>query len=341
MELPKSYFACVLHRPGDDWSLQEVELKPPQPGEILIKIRCCGFCHTDLSTQAGHLGSMVQWPTTPGHEIVGDVVAIGDNVKQWKIGDRVGGSWHGGHDLTCRPCTEGHFQGCEKQVINGIHKPGGFAEYCTLRSEAVVALPKDLNPVDAAPLLCAGVTMFTSMRHQNVRPGETVAIQGLGGLGHLGVQYAAKMGYSVVVISGDASKENDAFALGAHHFIDAKAKDAACELKKLGGAQLIVITAPNPNIIGQYTDCLKWGGKLLVLAPVDGVVLNAAHLIHNSCSVGGWHAGSALDCQYTVEFSQLTGIKPMVDVFPFSQVKEAANLVASGKCRYRVVLTMD
>lgn len=253
-------------------------------------------------------GTRTKWPTVLGHEFVGDVVDVGPGVARWSVGDRVGGTWHGGHDGTCRQCNQGFFQGCVNQAITGVSRAGGcqcpprprassppplaseltagdaVAEYCNVRSEAAVRLSKDADPVQIASFLCAGLTVFNAIRHQEFRPGETVVIQGIGGLGHLGIQYARKMGYRVVAVSTGDAKRAFAMQLGAHHYINSSADDVVEQINKLGGAKLVVLTAPNRDVMGQYASCLTWQGKLLVLSrkcpPSPGhgpLLLSAAH----------------------------------------------------------------
>ncbi|PHH58725.1 hypothetical protein CDD81_4738 [Ophiocordyceps australis] len=341
MTIVDTYRACVLDEPGGAWALRQVALQPPKQGEILVKVICCGFCQTDVSTREGGLGTRAKWPVVPGHEFIGDIVELGPGVSKWSIGDRVGGAWHGGHDGTCRQCNHGFFQGCDNQAVNGVSRAGGFAEYCNLRSEAAVRIPKDADPVETASLLCAGVTIFNAMRQQKVLPGETVAIQGLGGLGHLGIQYARKMGFRVVAISTSDSKKELALQLGAHHYINTSKTPVVEELKKLGGAKMVVLTAPDTSLMGQYAAALTWQGKLVVLAPVGDFSVNATDLVHNSCSVGGWHAGHALDCEEAIDFAHLEGIRCMVERFPFEKIEEAAEHLHGSKARFRIVLTMQ
>ncbi|CAG9983303.1 unnamed protein product [Clonostachys byssicola] len=338
--LPESYLACVLEGPKAPWRLERVPLRLPRTHEILIKVECCGLCHTDLSTQAGELGPMVQWPTIPGHEIVGTIVALGPNVTRFVVGDRAGGTWHGGHDGLCRQCCQGFPQGCSNQIINGVSKQGGLGEYCILREEAVVRLSRDAKATDLAPLLCAGVTLFNSLRHHGIKPGETVVIQGVGGLGHLGIQYARKMGFRVVVLSSTSSKHADARELGAHHFICSESADVAAEVNKLGGAKLIIVTAPN-SIVEQYTKCLQWQGKIVILASINNMHLDATQLLRTSSSICGWHAGSPMDCEEAIEVSRLYEIQAVTECFPLSRIQEAVDHLRKGLARYRVVVTMD
>ncbi|KJZ79676.1 hypothetical protein HIM_01145 [Hirsutella minnesotensis 3608] len=340
MALPHTYRACVLDKPQDNWQLRDVPMRHPKKGEILIKIKCCGFCLTDTDTQAGSLGSRVRWPIVPGHEFIGEVVEVGQGVTKWTVGDVVGGSWHGGHDGTCRQCNQGFFQGCENQIVNGVHRDGGFAEYCNLRSEAATRIPKDVDPVQAASFLCAGVSVFNSMRHQRVMPGETVVVQGIGGLGHLAIQFARKMGYRVIAVSTSDSKRDLAMELGAHHFINSTEKDVTEEILKLGGAKLVLLTAPVPSLMSQYVNCLTWQGKVLIVVANGDITISLNHLVLASCSITGWHAGHAQDCEDAINFARLHDIRCMVETFPLEKIHEAAEHLTSSKARFRVVLTI-
>ncbi|KAF5018570.1 hypothetical protein F66182_9444 [Fusarium sp. NRRL 66182] len=325
--LPQTYRACLLKQPTGPWQLQQLDLGPPKKGEVLVKVRTCGFCITDIGVWAGALGPLTSWPVVPGHEIVGDVVELGPDVDAFRIGDRVGGLYHGGQDGTCKTCQQGFPQGCQQKVTNGVSKHGGS-----------VKVPTDVEPVSLAPFLCAGVTAFNSIRHQNIQPGEIVAIQGVGGVGHLAIQYARKMGYHVVAISSGDSKRELAAQLGSHEYIDASKQDPVEALLKLGGAKMVVCTAPDANTIGQYVAALQWQGKLLILAPVPDVAINTGMLVLKSASVVGWNAGHGQDFLDAWNFAELHGIKCLVEEFPLESISEAATHVMSGKAKLRVVL---
>lgn len=262
--LPKTYRAAVFKTKGGPLTIETLELKDPPEGEVLIKVETCGVCHSDEMARHGVMGG--GFPLTPGHEMIGHVVAITPSEKRWKIGDRIGGSWHGGHDGTCKACVQGFFQMCDNEQVNGITRNGGYAEYCSVRSEAAVPIPIHLDAAETAPLLCAGVTVFNSMRRLQVQPGSLVGVQGLGGLGHLAIQYANKFGFRVAAISRGADKEKFARELGAHEYIDTGSTDPAEALQKLGGAAMIVSTAPNAAAISPLLKGLGIQGKLLVLA---------------------------------------------------------------------------
>ncbi|KAF1962052.1 alcohol dehydrogenase [Byssothecium circinans] len=336
--IPKTARAVVLDAPNAPWAIKEVPVPVPAAGEILIKVLACGVCHSDTVIQAGHMGT---YPRIPGHEIIGTVVALGEGEKKWKVGDRVGGGWHGGHDGSCTPCGRGFFQACKNVTINGIFRDGGFAEYTTLRTEATVRIPPSAPAADYAPLLCAGVTCYNGIRKMNITPGDTVAIQGVGGVGHLGIQYSRKMGYRTVAISSGADKRDFAKELGAHEYVDTSAEDAAAALQKMGGAALIVVTAPNPEVIGALVGGLAPLGKLLILAPVGEVPIDTIPLILQGLSVHGWPAGHALDSEEAISFAEVQDVNCLVEKFAFDNVEEAVERMMSGKVRFRAVLVME
>ncbi|TDZ33020.1 Alcohol dehydrogenase patD [Colletotrichum spinosum] len=327
--LPKTYKAAVVESKGAELKIVEKELQKPGPGHILVKVLACGVCHSDTAMQAGDFGEV--FPRIPGHEVIGDVVAVGENVSRFSGGERVGGAWHGGHDGTCRQCQKGMFQTCSNGAVNGVSRDGGYAEYVLLRAEAAVRVPKDVDPADAAPLLCAGVTVFNSIRKMGVEHGSLVAIQGLGGLGHLGVQYASRMGYKVAVLSSGSQKKDFAMKLGAHEYIDSSATDPVKRLQELGGAALIVATAPNPKAIGPLTAGLAPGGKLCVLAPVGDLQVNSIDLIVGGKSVCGWPSGNQLDSEDAIDFAATHGVKCMVERFSLDDAKKASDHMLSNK----------
>ncbi|KFZ01815.1 hypothetical protein V501_09783 [Pseudogymnoascus sp. VKM F-4519 (FW-2642)] len=334
--LPKSYKAVVVDKADGPYTLKTVDLKQPSANEVLIKSLACGVCFTDVGMASGHFGDC--FPCTPGHEVIGDIVSVGSNVTHLKNGDRVGGPWHGGHDGTCRQCQRAQFQLCDNQEANGLSRPGGFAEYVLLRAEAIVRVPKELDPAEVAPLLCAGVTVFNGIRKLHVEQGAIVAVQGLGGLGHLAVQYAKKMGYEVVALSTSDDKEEFAKKLGADHFINTKTKDVGAELMKLGGASIIVQTAPNPKAVSNLISGLAPLGKLLSLAPAGLVEFDTVTLLMKAASVTGWASGHALDSEEAIKFASVHGVKCMVEKYPFDKVQEAVDSLKAGKPRFRNVL---
>ncbi|OBT62756.1 hypothetical protein VE03_07086 [Pseudogymnoascus sp. 23342-1-I1] len=336
--LPNTYKAVVVDKANGPLTLKTVDLKPPTGNEILVKVLACGICASDLALISGHFGN--PYPRTPGHEVVGDVVAVGPLVKQFKKGDRVGGPWHGGHDNTCRTCRLGLFQMCDRQLINGCSHDGGWAEYVILRAEAVVRVPRDVDPVEVAPLLCAGVTVFNGIRKMHVEQGALVAVQGLGGLGHLAVQYANKMGYEVVALSTSDDKAEFAKKLGASHFINTKTSEVGAELMKLGGAAIIVQTAPDVKVIPSLVNGLAPLGKLLSLAPGGPASVDTTTLVQKAASIRGWSSGHALDSEEAIQFALVHGVKCMVERYPLDKVQEAVDSLKAGKPRFRNVLVM-
>jgi len=321
--------------------LAVVEVPVPEPahGEVLVKVHACGVCHSDHGAIQGHFGSTVKFPFIPGHEIVGTVAKLGPGVTIFKEGALVGGPWHGGHDGTCRFCKRGLFQVCEHQEVNGVTRNGGYAEYCTLRQEACVPLPEDLDPAETAPFLCAGVTVFNGIRQQKIRHGGVVAVVGLGGLGHLAVQYARKMGYRTVAISSTDAKRKFATDLGATDYI--YGDNPAEELIKIGGADLIVVTAPNAELIHPLMFGLVPHGKLLILAVSGDVKVPALPMVIRGLTVSGWPSGHAIDSQDAIDFARLQGVHCLVEKFPLEKVNDAMEHMLSGKVRFRSVLTMD
>lgn len=336
--LPKTYKAVVVDKANGPMTIKTVDLKPPSANEVLVKTLACGVCFSDLAIAGGHFGDL--FPRTPGHEVVGDIVSVGSGVTHLKSGDRVGGPWHGGHDGTCRSCQRGLFQLCEKKEINGCTRDGGWAEYVLLRAEAVVRVPKEIDPAEVAPLLCAGVTVFNGIRKLHVEQGAVVAVQGLGGLGHLAVQYAKKMGYEVVALSTSDDKAEFAKKLGADHFINTNTSDAGAELMKLGGAAIIVQTAPNVKVISSLLNGLAPLGKLLSLAPGGLAEVDTVTLVLKSASVTGWASGHALDSEEAIKFASVHGVKCMIEKYPLEKVQEAVDSLKAGKPRFRNVLVM-
>lgn len=337
--LPKTYKAAVFEEANAPLTIKDIELTPPSAGEILVKVIASGVCHSDSGVQAGAFGN--SFPIIPGHELIGNVAAVGEGEKRWKVGDRVGGPWHGGHDAICKQCQRGQFQMCANAAVNGVTRDGGYAEYVRLRTEAVVRVPEDVDPVEYAPILCAGITVFNSIRRLQITPGEIVVIQGLGGLGHLAVQYANKMGYKVVALSSGDKKRDFATKLGAHEYIDTSKEDASKKLMELGGAALIVATAPNPKAISPLTGGLAPGGRLLVLAPCGAIEINSADLIMKAAGVVGFPSGHALDCEEAIAFTKLHGIRCLVEKFPLKDAQKAYDHMLSGDVRFRSVLVME
>lgn len=322
--------------------LQIVEREIPEPGagQVRIKVQACGVCHSDVLTKEG-LWPGIQFPRVPGHEVAGVIDQVGVGVSAWKKGERVGVGWHGGQDNTCRQCRRGDFRNCVNLQIPGISYDGGYQEYMVAPVEALAALPATLSDAEAAPLLCAGITTYNALRHSGAMPGDLVAIQGIGGLGHLGIQFASKFGYKVAAIG--RGSENDALAkkMGATVYIDSKASDAARELQKLGGAQVILATAPDSKAMSALIDGLGPNGKLVVIgATFDPIEVTPLQLIAGSKAIQGWAAGTPADSEDTLRFAELTGVRPMIETYPLEQADEAYARMMSGKAQFRVVLTM-
>jgi D-arabinose 1-dehydrogenase-like Zn-dependent alcohol dehydrogenase len=308
---------------------------------VRVKVDACGICHSDAFVKEG-LWPGLQYPRVPGHEIAGYIDAVGDNVTAWNKGQRVGVGWHGGHCFVCEQCRRGDFAMCVHRKVTGFDFDGGYAEYMIARAETLAAIPDALPAEEAGPFMCAGVTVYNALRNAGARAGEVVAVHGIGGLGHLGVQYARQMGFETVVINRGTDKESLARQLGAHHYIDAIAQDAVTELQKLGGARVILATAPNAPAISALIDGLSPSGTLLVpAAPAEPLTISVLSLISGRRSVAGWYAGTARDAQETLEFSVLSAVHPMIEQYPLGRVAEAYEQMHSGRVRFRVVLTFD
>jgi len=333
--------AAQIRKPGGDWELIERDIPDPSTGEVRVKVEACGICHSDSLVKEG-LWPGLQYPRVPGHEIAGRIDAVGENVTAWTKGQRVGVGWHGGHCFVCEQCRRGDFAMCVNRKVTGIDFDGGYAEYMIAPATALAAIPDELPAEEAGPFMCAGVTVFNALRNSGARAGDLVAVHGIGGLGHLGVQYARQMGFETVAINRGNNKEPLARQLGAHHYIDATAQDVVSELQKLGGARVILATAPNAQAISVLVDGLAPSGKLLVpAAPAEPLTINVFSLITRRSSVAGWYSGTARDSQDTLEFSSLSGVHPMIEKYPLDQVARAYEQMHSGKVRFRVVLTFD
>lgn len=333
--------AAQAQEAGKDFVLTDMPKPEPGDREVLIKVEACGICHSDAMVREG-LFPGLKFPRVPGHEVVGTVEKTGKGVSQWKKGQRVGVGWHGGHCFTCDPCRRGDFVNCQNAKVAGISYDGGYAEYMTAPQEAIAAVPDDLSSEEAAPLLCAGITTFNSLRNSGAKPGELVAIQGIGGLGHLAIQYASKMGFKTVAISTSDDKRKLAKDLGAHHFINAKKENAVEELQKLGGAKVIVATAPNTEIIGEIAGGLGREGNLLVLAATgETFEVSPFTLIMGRKQVSGWPSGTAKDSEDTLNFSAMSSTKPMIETYPLDKVNEAYAQMINNKARFRVVLKVS
>lgn len=313
----------------------------PGPRQVRIKVQACGICHSDSFTKLGAFPG-IQFPRVPGHEVVGLLDAVGSEVPVWKPGARVGVGWHGGHCGHCASCRRGDFITCATGQIPGISYDGGYADYMIAPFEALAAVPDDLSSVEAAPLLCAGITTFNALRHSGAAPGDLVAVLGIGGLGHLGVQFAAKMGCHTVAVARGNDKEPLARRLGAHHYIDSATQNVAMELTKLGGARVILATLTDAKSMSNAVGGLGVDGKLLVLgASMQPIEVPPLALISARRSITGWPSGTASDSEDTMDFSILSGIRPLIETFPLERAAEAYERMMSGKARFRVVLTTD
>jgi D-arabinose 1-dehydrogenase-like Zn-dependent alcohol dehydrogenase len=325
---------------GGDFQIVDRTIPEPTAGHVRIKVQACGVCHSDVLTKEG-LWPGIQYPRIPGHEVAGIIDKVGEGVSAWKQGQRVGVGWHGGQDNTCRECRRGDFRNCRNLKIAGISYDGGYQQYMVAPVEALVSIPGTLSDVDAAPLLCAGVTTYNSLRHSGALPGDLVAVQGIGGLGHLGIQFAQKFGYKVVAIGRGSEDASLAKKLGASIYIDTVATNAAQELQKLGGAQAILATAPSSKAMSELIDGLGPNGKLLVVgAAFDPIEVTPIQLINGSRSLQGWSSGTPADSDDTLQFAELSGVRPMIETYPLEKAAEAYARMLSGKAEFRVVLTM-
>jgi alcohol dehydrogenase/propanol-preferring alcohol dehydrogenase len=331
--------AVQVSRPGQ-LELVEREIPQPGPGTVRIKVEACGVCHSDMFTIEGTLPGGGP-PRVPGHEVIGIVDAVGAGVADLRPGGRVGVGWNGGYDGTCKACRRGDFFACKMQAVSGLSSDGGYAEYMIARAEAVAMVPGGLDPITAAPLMCAGVTTFNALRNSGARPGDLVAILGVGGLGHLAVQYAAKMGYRAVAINRGRDREELARRLGASRYIDSKETDAATELTKLGGAKLILATAPSATAMTAALGGLAPNGKLMVIGASDEPIqAPTGLLIFGHLTVEGWYSGMAIDSEDTLKFSADQKVEVLTEVFPLARAGDAYERMMSGKARFRDVLTM-
>ena len=331
--------AVQVSRPNGPFELVEREIPEPGTTSVRIKISACGICHSDSFTKEGTFPG-VQYPRIPGHEIAGIIDAVGKGVVGWSAGQRVGVGWHGGHCGYCDSCRRGDFVTCQIAAqIPGITYDGGYADYMIAPAEALARIPADLSAVETGPLMCAGITTFNALRHSSARPGDVVAILGIGGLGHLGIQFAAKMGFETVAIARGADKAPLAKQLGARHYIDSQVQNPAEELMKLGGAKVVLSTATSGKALSAVLGGLGIDGKLLIVGAADPLQVPPLLLIGGRRSVAGWPSGRSIDSQDTLRFSALTGVRSMNEVFPLERAAEAYERMMSGKARFRVVLT--
>jgi D-arabinose 1-dehydrogenase-like Zn-dependent alcohol dehydrogenase len=329
-----------ISKPGADFEIVEREIPEPGAGQVRIKVLACGICHSDVLTKEG-LWPGIQYPRVPGHEVAGIIDELGPGVSAWTQGQRVGVGWHGGQDGTCRACRRGDFRNCRNVKIPGISYDGGYQQYMVAPVEALAAIPESLSAIEAAPLLCAGITTFNSLRHSGAVPGDLVAVQGIGGLGHLGIQFAHKFGYRVAAIGRGSENAALARELGANAYIDSKATNAAQELQKLGGAQVILATAPSSKAMSELIDGLGPNGKLMVIGgALDPIEVTPIQLIFGSRTIQGWSSGTPADSEDTLQFAELTGVRALIETYPLERAAEAYARMLSGDAQFRVVLTM-
>jgi D-arabinose 1-dehydrogenase-like Zn-dependent alcohol dehydrogenase len=330
--------AVQVSRPGGPFELVERPIPEPGPGTVRLRVEACGICHSDSIAKEGHMP--VAYPRVPGHEVAGVVDALGAGVTGWSVGQRAGVGWHGGYCGVCGPCRHGDFFACVTGQITGLTGDGGYADYLIAPVSALAAIPAELTAAEAAPLLCAGITTFNALRNAGARPGDLVAVLGLGGLGHLGVQFAVKMGLRVVAIARGREKEALALKLGAWRYIDSQGGDPAVELNKLGGAKLVLATVTNGDAMAATIGGLAPGGTLMVLGGAGKMTIQPLVLLGGRRSIKGWYSGTAVDSEETMAFSALTGVRSMNELFPLEKVEEAYARMASGAARFRAVLTM-
>ena len=332
--------AAQISKAGRDFEIVEREIPTPGAGHVRIKVLACGVCHSDVVTKEG-IWPGIQYPRVPGHEVAGIIDEVGPEVSAWKKGQRVGVGWHGGQDNTCPECRRGDFRNCRNLKISGISYDGGYQQYKLAPVEALAAIPEGLSDVEAAPLLCAGITTYNSLRHSGAMPGDLVAVQGIGGLGHLGIQFANRFGYKTVAIGHGTETGVLARKLGAHVYIDSAPANAAEELQKLGSAKVILATAPSSKAMSELIKGLGPNGKLMVVgAGPDPVEVAPIQLILGSKSIQGWASGTAADSEDTLRFAELSGVRPVIETYPLEKAAEAYARMMSGKAEFRVVLSM-
>ncbi len=331
--------AVQVSRPQGPFEIVERELPEPGPGSVRIRVEACGICHSDIFTKDGGFPG-VEYPRVPGHEVAGVIDAVGAGVRGWSTGQRVGVGWNGGYCGYCDNCRRGNFFACLNETrITGITYDGGYATAMIATASALARIPDELSSVAAAPLMCAGVTTFNALRNSGARPGDLVAVLGIGGLGHLAVQFAVKMGFRTIAIARGQDKESLARQLGAHVYIDNQRQDANAELTKMGGAKAILATAPDAAAMSAAVPALGPDGTLMVIGAGGPFQVSPGPLIGGRRGVRGWYSGVSIDSQDTLAFSALTGARPMTEVFPLDRVNEAYECMLRGKARFRVVLT--
>jgi D-arabinose 1-dehydrogenase-like Zn-dependent alcohol dehydrogenase len=334
--------AVQVVRAGGPFAIVELEIPEPESGMVRVKVQACGICHSDEVTKHG-LFEGIQYPRIPGHEVVGVIDALGANVPpRWKVGDRVGVGWNGGYCGYCDNCRRGNFFACQTSTqVTGVTRDGGYAEYMVTPFSALALVPQQLSAPEAAPLMCAGVTTYNCLRNSGARSGDIVAVLGLGGLGHLGVQYAAKGGYNTVAVGRGKDKQALAQKLGAAHYVDSASQDPAAELQKLGGAKVILATVTSADAMKAIIGGLAPTGTFMLIGAVNSLEVPALQLLLGSQQVKGWYSGTSLDSQETLGFSVLSGVRSMNEIYPLEKVNEAYERMVKGEARFRVVLTME
>ncbi len=332
--------AIQISKPHGPFELVERPIPEPAAGQVRIKVHACGICHSDAIVK-DELFPGINYPRVPGHEVAGVIDAVGPGVKHLSVGQKVGVGWHGGYCSECENCRRGDFFACETGQITGLSFDGGYAEYMVAPANAVARMPDELDPLASAPLLCAGITTFNALRNSGARPGDLVAVLGLGGLGHLGVQYAAKMGFHTIAIARGKDKQPLALQLGANAYLDSQAQDPAAELQKLGGAKAILATVTAGDAMSAAQGGLAVNGTLLVIGAAHSMEVSPIQLLNGRRSVKGWYSGTSIDSEDTLAFSSRTGVQPMNEIFPLEKAAEAYDRMLSGKARFRVVLKME
>jgi D-arabinose 1-dehydrogenase-like Zn-dependent alcohol dehydrogenase len=338
--MAKKMKVAQVTKPGADFEIVEREIPQPGVGQVRIRVQACGICHSDMYTKEG-LFPGITYPRVPGHEIAGVIDEVGPDAAPWKEGQRVGVGWHGGHDGTCIECRRGDFVNCENLLVTGINYDGGYEEYMIAPTRAVALMPESLDGAEAAPLMCAGITTFNALRHSGAVPGDLVAVQGTGGLGHLGIQFANKFGYRVVAVGRRPETATLVKKLGASAYIDSKATNPGEELQKMGGARVILATAPDAKSMSAIVSGLAVNGRMMVVgAPMDPMEVPAVMLIRGRKSIQGWASGIPTDSEDTLRFAEMSGVRPMIEKFPLEKANEAYARMISGKAQFRAVLTM-
>ena len=333
--------AVHVSAPGADLQVVEREIPEAGPGHVRIRVHACGVCHSDVLTKDG-LFPGIAYPRIPGHEVVGTIDQVGAGVTNWSEGDSVGVGWHGGQDGTCPACRRGDFVNCANGLVCGVSYDGGYQEFMVAPVEALARMPRSLDAAEAAPLMCAGITTFNALRHSGARPGDLVAVQGIGGLGHLGIQFARACGYRVAAVSRGSANASIARKLGADVYIDSAATDPAAELQKLGGASAVLATAPSGKAMSSLVGGLGANGTLVVVGiSPDPIEVSPTFLISGKRTITGWSAGTPADSEDTLRFATAAGIRPIIETFPLERAAEAYARMMSGEAQYRVVLTMD